>query len=175
MMVISKSELSNYFLVKLIFIFVFTVILAGGSYKHVDRITTFSIQGRIVDKNTDLPIKDADVFFIDSGYDYNRSKLKQPIAIGKSDNLGNVDISFEYLWGVNQVPNEPTPVRSFTIEIIKEGYNGKSVNFFERKLSKKNGIINVPIGKFVLTKSHGYHPKSQKKTEIPDSKEIMPW
>ena len=76
-------------------IILFTI--SGCTAKHIHSVTIFEIQGHVFDKASGLPLENVKVSFIDTGYDYVRSKKPFPIEIGQSDSNGLIKARFNYL------------------------------------------------------------------------------
>ena len=51
----------------------------GCATQQIDSVTIFTIQGRVIDKQSNFPLGKVNVYFIDTGYDYTLSKQPSPI------------------------------------------------------------------------------------------------
>ena len=72
-------------------------ILACAS-KPIHSVTIFVIEGHVYDKESNFPLNQVKVYFIDTGYDEVLSKKATPMEIGLSDSRGKIDLRFNYLW-----------------------------------------------------------------------------
>jgi hypothetical protein len=116
----------------IISLFITFGILACAS-KPIHSVTIFVIEGRIFDKESNFPLNQVKVYFIDTGYDEVLSKKATPIEIGLSDSKGRIDLRFNYLW--ERKPYFYDPARkTFDIALSREAYEPQRFHFRESEL-----------------------------------------
>ena len=108
--------------------------------KPVVSVSSFSIAGRVYDEETKLPLENVKVYFIDTGYDYVRSKQTNPIEIGRSDSNGEINLRLNYVWRRSESSWLNPPKETLVIELSKEYYKPKRFRFDESEF-KGDGII----------------------------------
>ncbi|CAB1060827.1 hypothetical protein D1BOALGB6SA_5594 [Olavius sp. associated proteobacterium Delta 1] len=123
----------------------------GCLHRHVDKITTFSVNGKVYDKKTGSPVSEIIINFIDTGFDDKRHKRQSPLAIGKSDDSGTINIDFEFWWGRTEGPLKNKPEKTFTVELEADNYQTKRFDYRADDLTRENGKIIVPLGNIYLT------------------------
>ena len=102
--------------------------------KPIRSVTIFVIQGHVYDKESNFPLNQVKVYFIDTGYDEVLSKKANPIEIGLSDPKGKIDLRFNYLWERGKSAfYEPTE-KTFDIVLAREAYETKKFNYKESEL-----------------------------------------
>jgi hypothetical protein len=108
-------------------------------------VTIFEIQGQVFDKQSNLPLENVKVSFIDTGYDYVRSKKPLPIEIGQSDSNGLIKARFNYLWAHQDFIFYGPPKETFQIVLSKKLYAPRRFNFDESKLESDAFIFEVNL------------------------------
>lgn len=122
----------------------------GCMIKHLDLMSEFLIQGDVFDKATDKPLDNVKVIFIDTGFDSKRSWQRIPKEIGKSDNLGRIDLTFNYWWGYEQGLFKSKTKETFDIEVFIEKYKSEKFSFKASDLVRTNGKVQVPLGRIYM-------------------------
>jgi hypothetical protein len=120
-------------------------IISGCTVKHIHSVTIFEIQGQVFDKQSNLPLENVKVSFIDTGYDYVRSKKPLPIEIGQSDSNGLIKARFNYLWAHQDFIFYGPPKETFQIVLSKKLYAPRRFNFDESKLESDAFIFEVNL------------------------------
>jgi len=102
-------------------------------------VTIFVIQGHVYDKESNFPLNQVKVYFIDTGYDEVLSKKGTPIQIGLSDPRGKIDLRFNYLWKRKTPAFYGPLIHSFDMVLSREAYETQKLHFKESEL-KTDGI-----------------------------------
>lgn len=127
--------------------------LVAGCIKHADYATEFHIQGTAVDIESDSPLENVRIDFIDTGLDYVRSKSRIPQAIGTGDRFGNFNLTFGYWWGKNEHFFSGDSEEAFALEFSKDGYEPKRIDFSSSKIRNSKGALRLNLNKIHLQKS----------------------
>jgi hypothetical protein len=114
-------------------LFITFAILACAS-KPIHSVTIFVIEGRVYDKESNFPLNQVKVYFIDTGYDKARSKKATPVEIGLSDSRGKIDLRFNYLWERKKSAFYTPAIKTFDIVLSREAYETKKLHFKESEL-----------------------------------------
>ena len=122
----------------------------GCMLRHVDSITQFLITGEVLDKNTNKPIDKVKVVFIDTGFDSVRSKQLIPKKIGESDNDGQITLTFDYWWGVDEGLFKEKAQRTFDIVLSRDRYREERFNFRATDLPSEGKKLKVFLNKVYL-------------------------
>lgn len=125
-------------------------LLHGCLYRHVDSMTQFLIRGETVDKTSGLLADKVKVYFIDTGFDSVRSNKQAPQEIGESDNLGRIDLAFNYWWGTEQGLFKKKAGMTFALEFSRGHYKSERFHFSALNLVKENNKLLVPMNKIYL-------------------------
>ena len=107
--------------------------------KPIPSVTIFVIQGRIYDKESNFPLDQVKIYFIDTGYDEVLSKTATPIEIALSDPRGKIDARFNYLWKRKKPVFYGPAAETFDIVLSREAYQTQRLHFKESEL-KTDGI-----------------------------------
>jgi hypothetical protein len=102
--------------------------------KPIHSVTIFAIEGRVYDKESNFPLNQVKVYFIDTGYDEVLSKKATPIEIGRSDSKGKIDLRFNYLWARKKSIFYGPPSETFDIVLSREAYETQRLHFKESEL-----------------------------------------
>ena len=102
--------------------------------KPIHSVTIFVIEGRVYDRESNFPLNDVNVYFIDTGYDEARAKKATPIEIGLSDSRGKIDLRFNYLWERKKSAFYEPAIKTFDIVLSREAYETKTLHFKESEL-----------------------------------------
>ncbi len=70
------------------------VLFFFGCVIKADYLTPFTVTGKVCDKETNVPLKNADIVFVDKGFDYYRSTINYSYKVGKSGKSGVIDKDF---------------------------------------------------------------------------------
>jgi hypothetical protein len=108
--------------------------LIGCATEHIRSVTIFSIQGRVLDKESNFPLEKVDVFFTDTGYDYTLSKQATPFKIAESNSRGKITARFNYLWARRKTAFSHPPKATLDIVLSKDLYKTKTFHFKESEL-----------------------------------------
>jgi hypothetical protein len=102
--------------------------------RYVKSITTFAIDGRVYDRQSKAPLENVIVYFVDTGYDDERSKKDHRLAIGQSDENGEIKARLNYFWGYDDAFFLSDPKKTFEIVLTKASYKPVSFRFTESQL-----------------------------------------
>lgn len=129
-----------------------TILLAIASctVKYVNRITIFVVQGQIFDQETFRPVENVNVFFVDTGYDYGRSKNPYPLEIGQSDRKGKINARLNYPWRQPETLLYGRQARTFAIVLKKEFYEPVRMQFDQSKLKSDAVAFLVDLKEIYL-------------------------
>ena len=122
---------------------------------HHDYLSQFTVKGNVVNSSSSAPLEDVEVNFVDTGLDYKRSKLKPSyrIKIGRSNNEGKIEINFNYFWGFTEGFFSKKPKGDFQLELIKENYMIKTLDYNRADLKRENDRYIINIGTVTLSPS----------------------
>ena len=119
--------------------------ISGCAVKYIHSVTIFEIQGQVFDKESDFPLENVKVTFIDTGYDDVRSKKSFPVEIGQSDSNGLIKARFNYLWAHKDFIFYGPPKETFEIVLSKQLYEPRRFNFDESKLESEGFMFEVNL------------------------------
>jgi hypothetical protein len=122
----------------LIMVFIGLTII-GCATQQIRSVTIFSIQGRVLDKESNFPLEKVNVYFIDTGFDYTRSKKRTPIKVAESDSRGKIDARLNYLWQRRKTVSNPSPKGTLDIVLSRDLYKAQIFHFKKSEL-KTDGI-----------------------------------
>ena len=117
----------------IISLFITLGILACAS-KPIHSVTIFVIEGRVYDRESNFPLNQVKIYFIDTGYDEVLSKKATPVEIGLSDSRGKIDLRFNYLWERKKSAFYEPAIKTFDIVLSREAYATKKLHFKESEL-----------------------------------------
>ena len=100
----------------------------------VNSITTFAIEGCVYDMASKVPLEQVIVYFVDTGYDDQRSKKDHRLPIGISDENGEIKARLNYFWGYDDAFFLLKPKKTFDIVLSKAFYEPVSLHFTESQL-----------------------------------------
>ena len=110
----------------------------GCATKQVDSVTILVVEGRVLDQESNFPLENIKVFFVDTGYDYILSKKGTPIEIGRSNARGKIAARLNYWWGRKKSAIDP-PKATFDIVLSGEAYISRRFEFKQSEL-KTDGV-----------------------------------
>jgi hypothetical protein len=113
--------------------------IIGCATQPIRSVTIFSIQGRVLDKASNFPLEKVNVYFIDTGFDYTRSKKRTPIKVAESDSRGKIDARLNYLWVQSKTVFNSAPERTLDIVLSRDPYKTQTYHFKESEL-KTDGV-----------------------------------
>ena len=113
--------------------------IIGCATQQIYSVTIFSIQGRVLDKESNFPLEKVDVFFIDTGYDDTRSNQRAPIKVAQTNSRGKFEARLNYLWQTRKTAFSPPPKATLDIVLSKDLYKTKIFHFKESEL-KTDGV-----------------------------------
>jgi hypothetical protein len=140
--------------IKSITVFTTICFLLVGCVKHVDKLVPFHFTGAVVNEVSKTPIEDADVIFIDRGFNNYLpadEREKATFIIGKTDANGYFDIKFNFWWGLKEAFYISKPEEIFDLLFIKPEYKDKVISYDLENLPRENNVIQVNVGKITLT------------------------
>jgi hypothetical protein len=111
----------------------------GCATQQIRSVTIFSIQGRVLDKESNFPLEKVDVLFIDTGYDDTLSEQRTPIRVGQTNSRGKIGARLNYLWKRRETALSRPPEATFDIALSKDLYKTKIFHFKESEL-KTDGV-----------------------------------
>lgn len=120
----------------------------------VESVTIFSIQGRVLEAQTNFPLEGVSVHFIDGGYDDILSKKPTPITIGRSNSRGKIDLRFNYLWGRKKSVFDHRPKATFDIVLSRESYATQRFHFKESELPTDGVTLLVNLKDVYLVRKN---------------------
>jgi hypothetical protein len=139
-------------------VFVMMLIFPIGIGMHIDSTTTFHVHGTILNSNSNA-ISGVEVFFVDRGFDYVRSKntAAGTTKLGVSGNNGMLDFTYPYFWGRNEPfllyffdyhlnLSPRKPCKTFDLIFKKDGYIEKTMRYDAKTLTERNNVVEVDIG-----------------------------
>ena len=106
----------------------------GCASRPIYSVTIFAIQGRVIDKESNFPLEKVDVYFIDTGYDHNRSRQPTPIKVAQSDSKGIINARLNYLWRRKKSVFTNPPSATFDIVLSRDFYQTRRYHFKESEL-----------------------------------------
>ena len=113
--------------------------IIGCATQQIHSVTIFSIQGRVLDKESNFPLEKVDVFFIDTGYDYTLSQKRTPIKVAQTNSRGKFEARLNYLWKKRKTAFSQPPKATLDIVLSKDLYKTKILHYKESEL-KTDGV-----------------------------------
>lgn len=108
--------------------------ILGCATRPIYSVTIFTIQGRVIDQESNFPLEKVNVYFIDTGYDDNRSRQPTPIKVAQSDERGKIEARLNYPWA-RKASGVSHPLRAtFDIVLSRERYQTKRLHFKQSEL-----------------------------------------
>ena len=117
---------------------------------HSDSRLWITIKGVVYDKTTGIPLDEVSVKFIDTGFDHALSKHPKPFMVGKSDNLGRLDVEFNHYWGWDHGLFKGSPKATFEILLSKDSYTSTHLHFKADDWAEKEGRICIDLKEIYL-------------------------
>jgi hypothetical protein len=108
--------------------------ILGCATRPMVSVTIFAIQGRVFDQESNFPLEKVDVYFIDTGYDDNRSRNPTPIKVAQSDSKGKIEARLNYLWSRKKSAFNNLPRATFDVVLSRDLYQTKRFQFEESEL-----------------------------------------
>jgi hypothetical protein len=136
-----------------VFLFIWLVLFSGiigCTVKYIDKVTIFEIKGEVYDEESDLPVENAAVLFLDTGYDYVRSKNPFLVRIGHSDAEGKFTARLNYLWRTKDFVLQNPPPKTFDIVLSHEAYEPRRFQFNESDLQQGGMRFEINLDKIYL-------------------------
>ena len=109
--------------------------ILGCATQSIYSVTIFAIEGHVYDEQSNFPLEKVDVYFIDTGYDQNRSEQQTPIKVAQSDSRGKILARLNYPWGRKKSVFNNPPRATFDILLSRELYQTRRFHFKESELS----------------------------------------
>ncbi len=116
---------------------------AGCTVKYIDTVTIFEIKGEVYDNETQTPVENVAVRFMDTGYDYVRSRKPFFVTIGFSKADGKFLTRLNYVWRQKDAALHHPPPKTFEVELAHEDYEPRRFHFDESHL--KHGELRLEI------------------------------
>lgn len=113
--------------------------IIGCATQQIRSVTIFWIQGRVLDKESNFPLEGVHVYFVDTGYDYTRSRQATPIKVAQSNSRGKIEARFNYLWQRRESAFTNPPKATLDIVLSRDRYKTKIFHFKESEL-KTDGV-----------------------------------
>lgn len=129
---------------RLLLLVIFSMLIMG-CVQHTDYLYNFHITGQVYDKQSNKPVSFVNIDFIDTGFDYARTKEHFKLSAGKSTADGKIDLDFNYFWGEKSSALSSKSKETFSIELSKENYERKRFDFKASEMKSKNNKIEVPL------------------------------
>lgn len=127
------------------------LLLMLTSCANYDYIQSFAISGRVIDQTTRQPINDAKVYFVDTGFDYVRSKEHFAKSVGVTNVEGRLDTKLDYIWGNQGILwIKPSSKKTFDISVERNGYRKRILSFKAKELKEYAGALKVELGDIEL-------------------------
>ena len=123
---------------------------AGCTIKYIDTVTIFEIKGEVYDNESRLPIENVAVQFMDTGYDYVRSKKPFLITIGHSEADGKFTARLNYLWRSKDSTLQNPPQKTFDIVLSHENYEPGRFHFDESNLQHGGMRFEIYLDKVYM-------------------------
>ncbi len=108
--------------------------IIGCATQQIRSVTIFSIQGRVLDKESSFPLEAVNVYFVDTGYDYTRSKQATLLKIAQSNSRGKIAVRFNYLWERRKTVFNNPPKATLDIVLARDLYKSETFHFKESEL-----------------------------------------
>ena len=130
--------------------------IAGCTIKYIDTVTIFEIKGEVYDNDSRMPIENAAVRFMDTGYDYVRSSKPFPVTIGYSQANGKFSARLNYLWRSKDTTLQNPPQKTFEVILTHEDYEPRRFHFNENNLEQDGMRFEINLEKvYMLPKKRG--------------------
>lgn len=124
--------------------------IIGCTVKYIDKVTIFEIKGEVYDMTSHLPIENAAVLFMDTGYDYVRSKNPFLVRIGQSAADGKFTARLNYLWRRKDFALQNPPPKSFDVVLSHDAYEPRRYHFNESDLQQGGIRFEINLDKIYL-------------------------
>ena len=129
---------------------------AGCTVKYIDKVTIFEIRGEVYDNESQWPIENVAVQFMDTGYDYARSQKPLTVTIGHSDADGAFLARFNYYWRYKDTTLQNPPQKTFEVVLTHQDYAPKRFQFQESDLQQNGMRLEINLEKiYMLPKKTG--------------------
>jgi hypothetical protein len=135
----------------------FFICAAGCTVKYVDTVTIFEIKGEVYGEESQRPVENAAVYFMDTGYDYVRSKKPFLVPIGHSDMDGKFTARLNYLWRRRDHALLKPPPRTFDVVLSHAEYEPRRFHFDASDLEQGGMRFEINLDRVYL------RPKKMKK------------
>ena len=122
----------------------------GCAVKYINKVTIFEIKGEVYDNESQWPIENVAVQFIDIGYDYIRSKEPLLVTIGYSGADGEFTARLNYLWRSKDTNLLNPPQKTFEIRLTHEDYEPRRFQFNESDLQQDELRLEIILDKVYL-------------------------
>ena len=122
------------------------VALVGGlcwgllMYRHVDRAADFAFDGT-VKTAAGSPVADADIVFIDTGFDGSAASRHIERIVGRTGPDGRLAARLSYRYGFSYVLVRPSPKQTFRLVVRKSGMADVSREYQASDLPVEEGAF----------------------------------
>ena len=123
---------------------------AGCTVKYITSVTIFEIKGEVYDKESQWPIENVAVQFMDTGYDHVRSKKPFPVTIGYSEANGAFTARLNYLWRSKDTNLLNPPQKTFEVVLAHEDYEPRHFQFDESNLQQEGMRLEINLDKVYM-------------------------
>jgi hypothetical protein len=113
-------------------------------------VTIFAVEGQVFDKESNRPLENVKVYFIDTGYDDFRSQQPYPAEIGHSDSNGKIRARLNYLWRRNQSWPYVAPKQTVEIVLLRDFYEPVRLNYEGSELPHDGVTFLIDLNKVYL-------------------------
>jgi len=120
--------------------------ILGCAGRPTHSVTILAIQGRVMDKESNFPLEEVDVYFVDTGYDDTLSRQETPMKIARSNSRGKFEARLNYLWGRRETIFNSLPRATFDIVLTRDRYQTVRFHFKESELQTDKVTFLVDLG-----------------------------
>jgi hypothetical protein len=146
-LIVMRYGVTRIYLITLLVVFSSTI---GCTVKYIDTVTIFEIKGVVYNNESQWPIENLAVQFIDTGYDYIRSKEPFLVTIGYSDADGEFTARLNYLWRSKDTNRLNPPQKTFEIILTHEDYEPRRFQFNESDFQQDELRLEINLDKVYL-------------------------
>ena len=99
-----------------------------------------------MDKESNFPLEEVDVYFVDTGYDDTLSRQETPMKIARSNSRGKFEARLNYLWGRKETVFANSPRATFDLVLARDRYQTVRFHFKESELQTDKVTFLVDLG-----------------------------
>ena len=142
-----QNRFTKIYIYTLLTLFLSTI---GCTVKYIDTVTIFEIKGEVYDNESQTPVENVAVQFMDTGYDYVRSKKPFPVTIGHSKANGAFKARLNYLWRSKDTNILNPPQKTFEVVLAHEDYEPRHFQFDESSLQQEGMRMEINLDKVYM-------------------------